>query len=307
MIEMTCVCLGEGMVEISGRPGSMTVRYGGDVMNTAVYLSRLGVDCRFATALGRDSYSEAMLAMLADEGVGVSAIARDASRMPGLYIIRTDANGERAFDYWRSDSAARAYFQTGACLDDLEREMEGAGLVYLSGITLSLMTAEAVDAFCERARYWRGRGAEIAFDTNYRPAGWRDADQARRAMAALGAVATIALPTIEDDLLLFGGDGAADSAKRWREWGASVVAVKNGPEGAYISAEAFTGQVRPSEIINPVDTSGAGDSFNAGFLAGLLSGKAPEEAAALGNKVAGDVIRHEGAIAPRTAIFVEPV
>lgn len=302
-----CICLGEGMVEISGRPGAMTLRYGGDVMNTAVYLVRLGASCRFVTALGADAYSEGMLAMLAGESVDVSAIARDARRMPGLYVIRTDANGERSFDYWRSDSAARAYFQSGKFLADLEREMADAKMLYFSGVTLSLMTAEGVAGLCESAGRLHARGGEIAFDPNYRPAGWASEADARRAMEAVAAIATIALPTLDDNTRLFGEDSVEACADRWRNWGADIVAVKCGAGGAFVRSDGFTGMVRPLASLQPVDTTGAGDSFNAGFLAALLDGQTPERAAAQGNAIAGNVIQYEGAIAPKAATLAEAV
>lgn len=301
------ICLGEGMVEISGRPGAMAVRYGGDVMNTAVYLSRLGASCRFVTALGTDSYSDAMLAMLENEGVNTGAILRDARRMPGLYVIRTDSNGERSFDYWRSDSAARAYFQRGDFLAGIEREMNNANLLYFSGITLSLMTAAGVAELCESAKRWRRLGVRIAFDPNYRPAGWESEAAARRAIESVAAVTTIALPTLDDDARLFGGDNAEACARRWRRWGADIAAVKCGAGGVHVSSDDFEGAVRPPASVKPVDTTGAGDSFNAGFLAALLRGQPPERAASSGNAIAGKVIQHEGAIAPKAAILAETV
>lgn len=304
---MKCVCLGEGMVEISGRPGAMTLRYGGDVMNTAVYLSRLGAPCRFVTALGADPYSEGMLAMLADERIETDAVLRDERRMPGLYVISTDAKGERSFAYWRSDSAARAYFHSGRFLPDLDREMEDAKMLYFSGITLSLMTADGVADLCVRAARWRDRGAEIAFDPNYRPAGWASEADAQRAMEAVAAVAGVLLPTLDDDTRLFGGNSLEACAERWRSWGADIVAVKGGAEGAFVSSDGFAGRVSPPAPVKPVDTTGAGDSFNAGFLATLLAGGTPERAAKKGNALAGRVIQCEGAIAPRTAMPAEAV
>lgn len=300
MTRTACACLGEGMVEISGRPGAMTIRYGGDVMNTAVYLARAGASCRFLSAVGTDAYSDAMLAMLGDEGVDVAGVARDPRRMPGLYLIRADANGERSFDYWRSDSAARAYFRSEVFLEDLDKEVTSVGFLYFSGITLSLMTADGVVQFCARARRWRESGIGIAFDPNYRPAGWTSEEEARRVMQEAASVITIALPTLEDDVRLFGGASAEECARRWRGWGAGVVAVKCGAQGAYVSTESFSGLAPPSRPVNAIDTTGAGDSFNGAFLASLLAGDAVEDAASKGNALAGKVIQYEGAIAPKT-------
>src|SRR3954447_7034899 len=81
--------------------GRFSRGYGGDTLNTAVYLARLGVAVDYVTALGDDLWSDEMLAGWAAEGVGTGQVARLPGRVPGLYIIQTDAHGERRFSYWR--------------------------------------------------------------------------------------------------------------------------------------------------------------------------------------------------------------
>lgn len=293
------LCLGEGMIEIAGASGAMTQRFGGDVMNTAVYLAREGVPAAFGSALGNDPFSDEMTAMLAGEGVGVTAIHRDSVKLPGLYLIRTDAGGERRFTYWRSDSAARAFFHGSDIGARVAALLAGARTLYLSAITLSLMTPRGLADVTEAARTFRDGGGDVVIDTNYRPAGWPSRETARDAMKTFGAAATIALPTFDDDAILFADKTPEDCAARWRALGVRIAAVKCGARGAYVSSETESVLVAPEAPVTPIDTTGAGDSFNAAFLAALWRGEDARAAARRGNALAGRVIAHAGAIIPR--------
>ena len=91
--------------------GRLFRSFGGDTLNTAVYLARLGTPVDYITALGDDSWSDELIAAWKAEGVGTSRILRLPGRLPGLYIIQTDLKGERRFSYWRETSAARLLFQ----------------------------------------------------------------------------------------------------------------------------------------------------------------------------------------------------
>ena len=131
-------CIGECMIELRQASGGLYSRgFGGDTLNTAVYLSRLGVATDYITALGDDSLSEEMIAGWRAEGVGTAKVARLKGRLPGLYMIDTDARGERKFFHWRDSAAARRLMdlpETEAILQSLA----GYALVYLSAITLSI-------------------------------------------------------------------------------------------------------------------------------------------------------------------------
>ena len=153
-------CIGECMVELKQADGGLFSRgYGGDTLNTAVYLARLGVGADYITALGDDTLSDEMIAGWAAEGVGTGRVARLPGKLPGLYMIQTDDKGERRFFHWRDSAAARSLMdlpQTPEILDSLA----GYDVVYLSAITLSLYGVEGrgrLFAAIEGARE-RGRG-----------------------------------------------------------------------------------------------------------------------------------------------------
>ena len=101
-------CIGECMIELREQAdGRLTRGFGGDTLNTAIYLARLGVSVDYATALGDDGWSDEMLASWKAEGVGTDLVVRLPGRLPGLYVIQTDDKGERRFSYWRANAPAR--------------------------------------------------------------------------------------------------------------------------------------------------------------------------------------------------------
>ncbi len=296
------LCIGEVMVELAREAdGRYAPRFGGDTFNTAVYLARAGAASSYATALGDDEFSDAILALAEAEGIGTQAVLRAANRVPGLYLIHTDGRGERTFLYWRDTSPARELFR----LDGQARVVRGiedARLVYLSGISLSLYTPEQLETLFGAIETARTRGAIVAIDTNYRPRNWAgDRERAQRTIRRASRLAQIALPTFEDEGMLWGDTRIEETRARFEEAGCEEIVIKDGPGGAHVSIGTLQDHVPVPDSIKPVDTTAAGDSFNAGYLAARMRGVDPFTAALDGHRLAGVVIQHPGAIVPREA------
>lgn len=300
--------IGECMIEIleppPGVPDTPLRRtFGGDTFNTAVYLARelRGEDAvvDFVTALGDDFYSTEMRAFFARHGVGDRHALTVAGALPGLYTIRIDSAGERSFLYWRGESAARRLFEAPG-IDAVETALAGYDLVYVSGITLAILPADGRARLLALARRVRDAGRLVAFDPNYRPRLWPDRAGAATAIEAGGAVASIVLPTFDDDRALFGDAEPEASCARWTAAGAPEVVVKCGADETLLCCgDAGIARVAPPQpIARPVDTTAAGDSFNAAYLAARLTGAAPDAAAVRGHALAARVIMHSGAIVP---------
>jgi 2-dehydro-3-deoxygluconokinase len=293
--------IGECMIELSQRDSdTLSLAYGGDTLNTAVYLKRvagaqLAVD--YVTALGEDPWSEAMLAFWREEGLGTERVARLEGKLPGLYAIRVDERGERRFYYWRSAAAVRELFRAPATLPILDALPE-YDLLYLSLITLSVLAEEARERLGAALDRARARGARVAFDTNYRPAAWPGRAAAREAAERFIGRADIVLPTADDERALFGDADPGVTASRYAR---TEAAVKLGGDGCLVVHGGERRRIPVPEPATPVDTTAAGDAFNAGYLAARLLGRAPEVAALAGHRIASAVIRHRGAIIPRAA------
>lgn len=295
------VAFGECMLELSRGPdGTARLAFGGDTLNTAVYMSRLGLDVGYATALGSDPWSEEMRVAWRDEGLDLGLVLTDPDRAPGLYAIRTDEAGERSFIYWRGDSAARQFLRRPDSEAALEA-MAGARLLYLSGITLSLFDDAERARLLAVARAVREAGGDVAFDPNYRPRNWPSPQVARDAIGALAPLVSIALPTFEDEADLHGDGSPEVTLRRWHDAGVGEVVVKMGPEGALLMEHGAIVTV-PTTPATPIDTTGAGDSFNAAYLHARQTGRTPRQAAVAGHALAGTIIQHRGAIIARDAM-----
>jgi 2-dehydro-3-deoxygluconokinase len=295
------VSVGECMVELARRgDGAFDMRVGGDTFNTAIYLARLGAPVSYMTAIGDDPYSARILDAARAEGVGTDHIRIVNGRMPGLYLIETEA-GERSFWYWRERSPARELFELPEA-DRLAGALADAGIIYLSGITLSLYSAAGLDLLEDALVRARQNGALVVMDGNYRPAGWQhDADRARRTYARFWRHTDIALPSFDDEQALWGDTTPEETLKRLTDAGTSEVCLKRAAEGAIVLADGIAQSVSPETVKTPVDSTAAGDSFSAAYLWARGKGKPAATAAQYGNRFAAIVIQHPGAIAPKSA------
>ncbi len=296
------ICVGEVMVELSrGNDGRYGMGFGGDTFNTAVYLARAGIPAAYATAMGDDPYSDGLMALATAEGVNGDLIRRMRGRMPGLYLIETDAKGERKFYYWRETSPARDLFE----LPDWAAVAEAllsARLVYFSGVTLSLYSNTGIGRFLAALELARRQGVKVAFDGNFRPRGWKgDVARARTVFAEALKRVDIALPTFDDEATLWGDTNPEATVERLQAFGIGEIVVKNGSSTALVADKSGREQVPVPEVVEPVDTTAAGDSFNAAYLAARLNGESPVPAVSAAHGLAAQVIRHRGAIMPRAA------
>lgn len=283
------------MIELSRRGDAWAIGHGGDTLNTALHLARGGHDVALLTALGSDPFAAELVERWRGEGLDTSLVLHHPSRATGLYAIDSDPDGERSFAYWRDASAAREMFALPgaevACAAAAQADM----LVF-SLISLAILSPEGRERLFALARAVRARGGQVAFDGNYRPGLWPDPAAARAACDAGMALATIGLPTLEDEAQLAGETNAAAVAAHWSGLGCAETVVKLGAKGCRLPDGRI---VPPPQILVPVDTSGAGDAFNAGYLGARLHGAAPEAAAREGHALAGWTVMRPGAIPDR--------
>ncbi len=297
-------CIGEVMIElVTDADGRAAVGVAGDTFNTAVYLRRLlrGPETRvsYVTALGTDPYSQRILAAMRDHGLDADHVELRADRVPGLYAIDTDAAGERSFTYWRSNSAARTLFAE-PCTVPLAA-LDGFDLVFLSGITMAILPPDMRRLLIDRIDRFRAAGGRFAYDSNHRPALWDSAEAAREINAALWSRADIALPSVDDEMHIFGDADEDAVVTRLRRLGVGSGALKRGAKGP----RPLTGDAAPPpapEPVRVVDSTSAGDSFNAGYLAGIAQGQEPQAAMRMGHDLAARVVQHRGAIIPQGAM-----
>lgn len=289
------LAIGECMIELTHRDErTLSLSCAGDTFNTALYLARLTgpdeVEVDYMTLLGDDHYSECVLEAMRAEGIGVDLVGRLPGRQPGLYLVRTDAAGERSFVYYRSQSAARQLFRRPV------PDLSSYDVVYLSAITLQILTPDARERLFKILQGLRDSGCSVVFDSNYRPAGWESADAAREVVRAAWELASVALPTFADERALFDDPSAEHTALRLRDSAVEEIVVKDDAHGCVVHDGAHPRRIPAEKVDRVVDSTAAGDAFNAGYLAARFAGASTDDAARRAHSLAALVIQHPGAI-----------
>jgi 2-dehydro-3-deoxygluconokinase len=295
--------IGECMIELKQAGGGLYSRgFGGDTLNTAVYLARLGVAVDYITALGDDPLSAEMVAGWVAEGVGTGRVVRVEGKLPGIYLIGTDAKGERRFFHWRENAAVRSLLD----LPETESLLLSLGeydLIYLSAISIAIFRDERRARLLAALRAARERGTRIVFDTNLRIRLWPDLDVARAVYARAFEIADIVLASLEDLQLLYPDDDANALLTRIP---ANEVVLRMAEPMSLVRAASVTQTLTADPVGAPVvDTTAAGDSFAAAYIAARVAGAEPVDAARAGHRLAGIVVCHPGAIIPRAAMPAE--
>lgn len=285
-------CIGEAMIELAMTQGagrdSAAVGVAGDTLNTAIYMHRSAPDIQvdYITRVGDDPFSDKIRTFIAANGVGTQRIGRVRNASPGLYAITTNEYGERAFTYWRNASPARTLFAGG----DFSA-LDGYDALYISGITMAILP-HAVRL--QLIQWLHDSNTVLIYDSNYRPNLWDSRSNAQMVTRAMWARADVALPSIDDEMLLFGEEAHQTEARFAAFQGRG--ALKRGAEGPMSLGEPVTQTYSPASDV--IDTTAAGDSFNGAYVAAVLAGASQAEALMRAHEMAALVVQHSGAIVP---------
>lgn len=290
--------IGECMIELSRREGGWNQSFSGDTFNTLWAIRALLPDdavTDFVSAFGQDPFSRQQLDFMSHAGIGVAASPIVEAWHPGLYAIDLK-DGERSFTYWRDSSVARHLADMPAVLS---QSLAGRTLIFLSGITLAILPPEKRAVLIAELAHSKENGATIAFDANYRPRLWSSLDETRQALAAILPLVDIALPTFDDEALMYGDIDPHQTADRLAAAGISEIVVKNGARDALAYHHANLLSVPVPQVVQPLDTTGAGDAFNGGYLAARMSGLNVAQSIAIGHAIAAQTVVTKGAFAER--------
>lgn len=293
--------LGECLIEITERAGVLRAGYGGDTLNMLSYMARLVPQKRnslyFITGLGKDAFSSQMIRAWQKEGIRTELVRQIKDRLPGLYYIRTDAAGERHFSYWRERSAARGVLTAGY-LGKLASRLAGCEIFYFSGISMGILRDPGRESLLHLVEGLRSAGARIVFDSNYRAQLWRSAAAARACMRKVYPHADVALVSFDDEKQLFSDATPGQTCRRLYDAGVAEVVVKNGSESCMVG---IGGQIEAYPLpikVKPVDTTAAGDAFNAAYMAARLQRASTRAAVTAANRLASQVVQFPGALLP---------
>lgn len=300
--------IGECMIELSQKGAEVNRGFGGDTLNTSVYIARqvnpAALAVHYVTALGTDNFSQQMLDAWQQEAVDTRLTQRMENRLPGLYYIETDSSGERTFYYWRNEAAAKFWLESEQSAAICE-QLATFDYLYLSGISLAILSPGSRAKLLSLLKECRANGGKVIFDNNYRPRLWASREETREVYQQMLACTDIAFLTLDDEDLLWGEQPVETVIERTQQAGVSEVVIKRGADACLV---AIAGEAvievpavkLPKEKV--IDTTAAGDSFSAGYLAVRLTGGDAAEAAKRGHLTASTVIQYRGAIIPREAM-----
>ncbi len=284
--------IGEIMLELSHLGKDIYKKsFGGDAFNFAYYFAKVAGDSHhvdFLTALGVDEISEQCLEFMRNSGVGISQCERVRGRTIGLFTLDNDEHGEKIYGYWRGESAARHLFDRTRDLPDYE-------WIVFSGITAAITHNR--DHLIESVTAAKCRGAELAYDFNYRELLWSAEEAAFFSEKILPAIDLVKISD-EELALLFPGQSVKTLSQRYSdaEWILTCQTQKSEAwhNGRSIGRHCF---IADDVAQNVVDSSGAGDAFFASYLAMKLKGMPPGERLKIGHEIAAQVVQIRGSIA----------
>lgn len=302
MTKISVAAIGECMIEFSADgEDRWKSSYAGDTFNTLWTMrALLPEEARldYVTAFGDDPFSQKQRAFFSTHDIGIAHSPTINGSRPGLYAITLDGF-ERSFTYWRNEAAARHLADNA---EAVRLSIAGKDLIYFSGITLAILSVAKRKTLLDELNRARLDGSKIAFDPNYRDQLWTSSREAKQAFATALEISDIALPTFDDERCLYGDNEPEATVARLRSAGVPEVVVKCGGDPAWFAGDHGNGTMAAQCVQFPIDTTGAGDAFNGGYLSARLMGRSIETACRIGHEIAAVKIQHRGALSPSMAI-----
>ena len=234
--------------------------------NVAVGLVKLGHSSGWMSKLGNDEFGQFILRELRGEGVDVSSVLTSDTHPTGIMFKQFTNDKDSSVFYYRNNSAASTFSR-----DELDKKyIQDAKILLISGITPAL-SKSCEETTLEAMRFAKEQGILVCFDPNIRRKLWSE-QRAKEVLEPLLSLSDIVLLGEDEAQLLMGLSNPTEIVSALRKRGVRWIGIKQGSKGAYV-ADQNTEHPIPSYPVTVVDTIGAGDAFNAGFLSGLLENK----------------------------------
>lgn len=292
------IALGEPMLELNtpdecglSEAERFFVGWGGDTSNFAVAASRAGGKVGYLTRLGNDEFGESFLKLWAREGIDTRFVVRDPAAHTALYFISRTGK-EHTFTYYRKDSAASR--MTSAFLP--RDYLAGARLLHVSGISQGISDT-ACDTVFAAIAISRAAGRLVSYDPNFRARLW-PLSRARAVIHETCRQTDLVFPSLEEAQLLTGLETPREIVAFYLGLGPKVVVLKLGTNGAMLATAEQGIQTYPPYRIVPIDTAGAGDTFDGAFVAAYLAGRSLDYCMRFANAAAALTTTGPGCVRP---------
>ena len=300
MRQQRVIILGDANVDLvvrlpdrSGASLDMTgsvpqIHGGGSAANVAVATARLNQEVTFTGAIGNDSYGHWIANELASENVDVSGLYPLDDRFTPMVLALIEPSGERIVVVWPPEDGAHHFLQTRAIHSAF---FQKAGWLHTTGMCLRKSPVrETILLAMERAK---AKDIPVSLDLNIRSEMWGYDDEARATFERAISLSDVVFGNAQEEICLVAGSSTIDQALTILGVGNRTVIARTGAEGAHVSVSSQLIQV-PGFEVDVVDTLGAGDAFDGGFIAACMEGLAIIDAVRWGNAVAALKIGRSG-------------
>ena len=290
------VCsIGEAMIEISNIKNSLyNQSFAGDTLNFCNYLDKKKLNAFFLSAIGKSKISQSLLDFIKSKNISTKYIKQINQFEVGLYLIKNKDNGEKQFFYWRDESAAKQYFNNIDFLN-LYKELKNFDYIYFSGITLSIIHISKLNNFIKLLKLLKSKKIKIVFDFNIRPSRWNKKNLNIFLDSVLKFV-DICFLSGEDMNYWKNKNNIKSYEQIVRKYKLKHSIFRKNAKFTYVFLNKTRYVFKNKLLKKVVDTSGAGDGFNAAYLSNFIVNNDPVLALKAGSSLGSKIVMKKGAI-----------
>ena len=290
------VCsIGEAMIEISNIKNSFyNQSFAGDTLNFCNYLDKKKLNAFFLSAIGKSEINQSLLDFVKSKNISTKYIKQINQFEVGLYLIKNKDNGEKQFFYWRDESAAKQYFNNIDFLN-LYKELKNFDYIYFSGITLSIIHISKLNNFIKLLKLLKSKKIKIVFDFNIRPSRWNKKNLNIFLDSVLKFV-DICFLSGEDMNYWKNKNNIKSYEQIVRKYKLKHSIFRKNAKFTYVFLNKTRYVFKNKLLKTVVDTSGAGDGFNAAYLSNFIVNNDPVLALKAGSSLGSKIVMKKGAI-----------
>ena len=290
------VCsIGEAMIEISNIKNSLyNQSFAGDTLNFCNYLDKKKLNAFFLSAIGKSEINQSLLDFVKSKNISTKYIKQINQFEIGLYLIKNKDNGEKQFFYWRDESAAKHYFNNIDFLN-LYKELKNFDYIYFSGITLSIIHISKLNNFIKLLKLLKRKKIKIVFDFNIRPSRWNKKNLNIFLDSVLKFV-DICFLSGEDMNYWKNKNNIKSYEQIVRKYKLKHSIFRKNAKFTYVFLNKTRYVFKNKLLKRVVDTSGAGDGFNAAYLSNFIVNNDPVLALKAGSSLGSKIVMKKGAI-----------
>ena len=291
----TTICaIGECMIEMTNVEKELyNYSVAGDTLNFTSYLDQSIFNKFYLTAIGTSDINKGVISFFKKKKINTDLVKKISSKEIGLYLIKNTKRGEKKFYYWRDDSAANLFFNHIS--KSLFIKKYTFDYIYLTGITLSILDFKNIDKFITNLSVLRKKNSKIIFDFNIRIKRWSKKN--------LNLYLNKILPNI--DILFCSGEDLVCWKKNnniktfqyiLKKFNIYHAIYRKNEEYNYSFYKNKKYMIKNKPIKKVVDTSGAGDGYNAAYLSSFIISNNPQIALNEASKIGAKIVMKKGAI-----------